>query len=403
MQKNTVQIIWLALGAGYMSCIYFLSLVAGLPLFITVFIVLVAVFFLYRFLSKNIIEETVESPSRKTTLVFTGGLLLLVLSSLLLLPYQGDWDALGIWNFHARYLQQPAYWRQLFHNGKFSHTDYPALLPSCIAFLWRITGRETELVPFGIAALTTLSIPVLLFLETYRKHIIIAALIMISFAVNTAYIHQGLSQYADTLLAFFFLGAFVSMQHYRASIQPTYIFICAGMLGSAMWTKNEGIMLSAIFVLFYIKTFLSRKNIAYTLAGILPFVLILLLYKSYAPANDLVQGQHTSTISKLVDVTRYKLIAEYFLLKLNANFYVLKIALLAYLIYCAIKKQLPAKPLLLLTVCFAGYVMVYIVTPNDLEWHLSTSADRLVQQLLPATMYVLALEASAALTKRRQQ
>jgi hypothetical protein len=224
---------------------------------------------------------------------------------------------------------------------------------------------------------------------------------MLSFTANTIYIRQGLGQYADTMVAFFFLCAFVCMQHYRVHVQPVYIMFCAGMLGCAMWTKNEGIMLAAVFGLFYVKTFL--KHFLYTLAGLLPFAVTLLIYKSYAPANDLVQGQHSSTMSKLLDVSRYKLIATYFLLKLNANFYVVKIATIAYLVYCAVKKRMPAKPLLVLATCFAGYVLVYILTPNDLEWHLGTSGDRLVQQLLPATMYILALEASAALAKGRQQ
>jgi hypothetical protein len=400
MQKTTAQIIWHGLAIGYASCIYFLSLVAGLPFSITIILALAVALLFYRFAKKNIVASTEISPN-KTTAIFATALLLLVAASCLLMPAQGDWDASGIWNFHARYLAQPHHWQQLFHNGKFSHTDYPALLPSCIAFLWRLCGSETELVPFGISAIATLLIPVLIFFETYRKSITVAVIATLSFAINTVYIRQGLGQYADTLVAFFFLGAFVCMQHYRAQAKPAYILCCAGMLGCAMWTKNEGIMLAAVFGLFYLNTLL--KHLRHTLAGLLPFVITLLVYKSYAPANDLVQGQHSSTMSKLTDVSRYRLIAAYFLLKLNAHFYVVKIATLVYLIYCAVKKRMPAKPLLVLATCFAGYVMVYVLTPNDLAWHLGTSADRLVQQLLPATMYVLALEASTALAKGRQQ
>jgi hypothetical protein len=38
-----------------------------------------------------------------------------------------------------------------------------------------------------------------------------------------------------------------------------------------------------------------------------------------------------------------------------------------------------------------GLLLVYVTTPRDLAWHLSTSLDRLLVQLWPATLFVLFL------------
>lgn len=402
MQRQSVHIAWAVLSAGYTSCIYFISLLLHIPFALTVILALLAGSVLYIFLRKQLQTATPAlQATNKTLLLFAGLLILLTGAALFLMPAQPAWDAYAIWNFHARYLEQPDQWKQLFRNGKFSHPDYPALLPSGIAFVRRLTGRETESVAFAIAALTTLLVPVWLFWETSAKNLWVAVVVMASFALTPCYIQEGLSQYADTLLAMYFMGALICMQQYHTSRQPVYILLCTAMLGCAVWTKNEGIMLAGIFTLFYIKTLFRHRLQA--MAGILPFLVVLLVYKSYAPANDLVQGQQGGAISKLTDWSRYREIGAYFLFKLNNGFYLLKIAVLLYTVHCIIKRQWPSQAMLMLATCFAGYCMVYVLTPNDLAWHLGTSADRLVHQLLPAAMYIIATDLSARLMKRSQQ
>jgi hypothetical protein len=39
----------------------------------------------------------------------------------------------------------------------------------------------------------------------------------------------------------------------------------------------------------------------------------------------------------------------------------------------------------------AAYMMVYVFSVDYLEWHLATSIDRLMVQLMPAMVYVIAL------------
>jgi hypothetical protein len=43
-----------------------------------------------------------------------------------------------------------------------------------------------------------------------------------------------------------------------------------------------------------------------------------------------------------------------------------------------------------------GYLMVYVTTPYELEWHLRTSMDRLLLQMWPALVLVVMLRGASA-------
>jgi hypothetical protein len=45
--------------------------------------------------------------------------------------------------------------------------------------------------------------------------------------------------------------------------------------------------------------------------------------------------------------------------------------------------------LLVPVLMLAGYFAVYVITPNDLSWHLATSLDRLFVQIWPLSVFVL--------------
>jgi len=44
-----------------------------------------------------------------------------------------------------------------------------------------------------------------------------------------------------------------------------------------------------------------------------------------------------------------------------------------------------------LAVMLIGYFFVYVITPQNLEWHLRTSLARLLLQLWPMTLFLFAL------------
>jgi hypothetical protein len=149
-------------------------------------------------------------------------------------------------------------------------------------------------------------------------------------------------------------------------------------------------MLAIIFTLFYARTLLAGGRYKWFMAGIALPLLAWAVLKAGAPANDLVKGQGSVSLARLTDVHRYQLIGKYFYSIITTGLMPLVIATAVYLLFCYQMRRWPGKNLLLLLTCVVGFTMVYVLTPLDLEWHLGTSADRILFQLVPAYIYVMA-------------
>jgi hypothetical protein len=399
MQKSNVLIIWSLLLMGCISMVYFLSLPLHLPFPATAAIIGAAGIFIYGWLNKNItIGDALTND--KTNRVWQ---YLILLTGVFFITYNvwqyedkyGCWDAWNFWNVHARYLADAHHWKLLYKYSFLSnsHPDYPLYLPGTIAFLWRLTGSETSLVPFGISFLVTLFIPVMIYLELYRKNLPLAAIVLFLFAFDAYYLKQGVQQYADTPLALLFLSAFICLQHYKAQRSNTYITIIAALAGCCIWTKNEGIMLVLLFAAFNFKHLFLQGRWKYFMAGIAIPLLVLIYFKNMTPATDLLASK-TNPVNRLFDPLRYQLIKQYLIDSINQHFSYIKAGVVLYSILCVMERRFFDRNFILLLCCVLGYLLVYVLTPMDLEWQLSTSIDRVLHQLMPAFIYVLALRFS---------
>ena len=108
----------------------------------------------------------------------------------------------------------------------------------------------------------------------------------------------------------------------------------------------------------------------------------------------MVQGQSGTTLSGFLTPNRYTLVWESFTANLNSKFNYVKLGFYLYFLICIIEKKWPGKQMLLLITCLLAYFIVYIITPRDLAWQLATSQDRLMHQLMPAMVYVIASKLS---------
>ena len=59
--------------------------------------------------------------------------------------------------------------------------------------------------------------------------------------------------------------------------------------------------------------------------------------------------------------------------------------------------------LLVILSMLVGYFIVYIITPNELEYHLNTSLRRLLLQLLPSGFFIFFLKVSTSHFRSRRQ
>jgi len=386
MRGASKYILFTGLCISLISVVYFFALVCGLPLVVTTIAIAAAAILLFRYLP-GAQNDTNKKPYAILAYIFlAAGLYFIVANTNAHFKKHGDWDAWAIWNNHAAFLRSPEHWRNMLANTT-SHPDYPLCLPATIAFFQRLAGPQL-LIPFLVSFVIMFWIPVIIYIEHYKKNIVIALAALLFFATNESYIIRGLSQYADTMLAFFFLAALVCMNY--AEENKKYISLAAAFLGCCMWTKNEGIVLAVIFCLFYIDVLFAPRNIKYTLGGIaLPFAALLTFKLAYAPANDMVAGQAKTKLSELLTLPRAKMIWDFFKVNLGKHFTYIKPAFCLYILACIMQRKWPERQMWLLICCMLAYFLIYMITPRDLEWQLATSQDRLMHQLMPAMMYVI--------------
>lgn len=390
MQNACRYILITGAAIGGISMLYFLSLICGLPFWADVIITAIASFYLYKYFKPSI---GLEVPTGRLAIaVFITGLVIITNKVYYLAPKYGLWDAWAIWNLHAGYLADTAHWKQMLLNKTYGHPDYPLALPGILAFLRQLfLGIIDMPVTYAFHFAITLLIPLLIYFETYTRSLFIAGLCLILFATNEFYLLEGMAQMADTLLAFFFLCALVSVEHGRQDRKM--LILAAFFLGCCAWTKNEGLILAVIFLLFNANILFSRANIKYFFLGIaLPAMTLAIFKLGYAPPNDMVQGQGKHTYTLLFEKERYKLVYHFFKNNIRESFRDVKYGILIYTIICIFRRQWPDRRLVMIAACLLVYMMIYIVSPNDLEWHLFTSQNRLMHQLMPATMYILALK-----------
>jgi hypothetical protein len=411
----------IGLGFGLTSCLYFLGL-----LFIgsskNTLILIEAVFcFILVFLLKS--KKTEEYPSyaeiyekpqvqslyeRILSIAFYVALASTFTTVVLIairLP-NGAWDAWAIWNLRARFIFRGGeHWTNVFSSllSPSTHPDYPFLVSATIARIWKYLGEETQFVPAILGILFTFATAGIIYsavaIMRSKSQGCLAGLFLLS---NVDFIYLGTCQYADVPLGFFFLTSLVLVSFQDIFSKKYGLSFLAGvMAGFAGWTKNEGLLfLGSLFMARLLVTYFSSdrrtymKQLLYFTLGSLPVLAIILYFKmNLAPPSDLVQGQGlTQTIDKLWQLSRYVEIIKAFG-NVTVSVFPQLILLLIYPLFLGIKitardRIKVATLVLVMFFMIFGYFMVYVITPYDLSWHLSSSLPRLLLQLWPSFLFI---------------
>ena len=336
---------------------------------------------------------------------------------------QGFDDALDIWNLHARFLWLGgAHWREPFLAARqqgivFSgHPDYPLLLPCSIARLWTCdsatgswaTGSGAMVLvaaSFTAAVVVLCASGVALARGTNQGLLAAAAL-----AGTKSLVTFGASQYADVpLTAYITASCVLLMLNYAWGGRGAGMLVLAGLCaGCAAWTKNEGLLfvlaLLAIHLLVTVRQsgwlHYGRQLLA-LLAGLLPMLLLVAYYKTaLAPPNDLVSGQNAAAVlHRLADLSRYATIAIALVGAYYATTKAVGLVLLVYVPLAGREPRWRRHPGLrfcvgVVLVMLAGYFVAYLLTPQDLGWHLGTSAGRLLLHVWPLAIVAVFLAAA---------
>jgi hypothetical protein len=333
-----------------------------------------------------------------------------ILITKLYLSPTGGWDAWAMWNLKARTLASTQGDVAITMLNGYAHSDYPLLLPYINARAFQALGTLSTIAP---------QVTMFLFCMSFWGIFVSTAALLKK--RSSLYLAIGIifpgpylpsifsSQYADGPLTAVFtalLGVTLLNEIYRNNTdgQNKYhiSFILHGILfGSLCMIKNEGLMLSMCFLIGYVVTrFQHRqlaaipKDVCYMFFGIFIFALLFVTVKiRYPLENDLITISIVDRFKYFFDISRYKLIAQFIFKEIfSMHWLLLPIILSIFPFVFGFDRTLKKANTIIflpLVIGFAGYIAIYFLTPHDLNWHLSTSLDRIMAHLTPAFLLYL--------------
>ena len=322
----------------------------------------------------------------------------------------GEWDAWASWNMKARFLfRGEEHWSSVFSNLLwYSGADYPLLLPASVAGCWTIAGNDTPAVPALIALSFTIATAGVLFASvTALRGLIQGSLAGLTILMTPSFVLHGTSQYADVPLSFFLVAsiALLHIHESRPRMDRRLLLLSGVMGGLAAWTKNEGLLFVMALVVSRFVVDLPTLGLRESLNRIrdlakcfVPSVLLILLFKLVlVEANPLLAWQGQTTIDRLTDWSRYRVIFRAFteqLVSFGGTVPSVWLILGIYLVLAGVwvrreERSSVTASSLSLVLMLGGFFVVYLLTPFDLEWHLSTTLSRLLLQLWPSLIFLV--------------
>ena len=421
--------IFLATGIGYAlaSAIYFLWLVifgaeqALLGLLSIEISVLIILTIAIIFSNKRNIEEDPDTRKKiipSINLISVLSIVIFIIISLIFMetwqkasfqnPF-GNWDAWAIWNLRASFLASGSEWLKGFSQEIiWSHPDYPLLLPLNVSRLWIVQAERSVFPPILLGLIFQLSLVGILTITVKIFRGILQGILVGVLGFVVLFVSLNFKLYADIPLAYHFLAANVMLFFADVSSRnKSRNLMLAGFLaGAALWTKNEGwVFLVSIVLSKLVLDLIYRKGLkssarwwGYFLLGLAPILLVTIYFKfAYAPPGDILSGLNLNAIiSKVVDPSRYLMILRFarnhWVDYGNLIFpFIPLLALYGIIVGISFPKS-QARGILYLTfrILLLGviYFVVYLLTPKDLNWHLSTSLERLITHIMPSFLFL---------------
>jgi hypothetical protein len=319
----------------------------------------------------------------------------------------GAWDAWAIWNFKARWLALGGTpWSEILTNSMFAtaHPDYPLLLPLSISRLWTMGGGVQVAVPQAFGVCSGALVGMLLVGAAWSlRGPTTAAVAGAGLLMLPGFLRASASQLADVPLACCYLATLVALALGARGDRGRWFVVAGLSAGAATWTKNEGLLffVSALSGLLAAAVRSAnegpeaRRRIGEFVIGAAPFLVAVIVLRSIAIQSDLIAGQSPiATWQRVTTVARYgEILRHGGTLLATMPDVIGAIVFAAYLGLTGfardVRSALPVVGTLALTAC--GYFALYVVTPYELSWHLTTSADRLVVQLWPSAVFAALL------------
>ncbi len=298
-----------ALSLGLTSIAWFLFRIARLPIgaYVIVELLVVAAVLLRHWRGVNGVAVVARDSRRWTTadaalavyVVAAISAAALVFAQTMTAHPHGSSDAWAMWSLKAAFLAEPsAAWRDGFAAGtELPHVDYPLLLPGAIARVAYFTGDlplSARLVAFVTLAGT---VAALAGAVRQRSETMMAAA-AVALLLTPGFVTQAAMLNADVLVGFYALLAIALLQRSDGTSVPPAAspptILTGFYAGCAAWTKNEGLIVAGGVLIYLAWRWLRGRERTATLTdlliGLWPMLVLVIAFKLWTPANDLVDG-----------------------------------------------------------------------------------------------------------------
>lgn len=296
-----------------------------------------------------------------------------------------------------------------------SHPDYPLLDPLVQVLSFASVGRVLHFenrLPiqfFAVALLALLSAAM-----TRRAHPLVSALALIAFA-GTLFGSSARTAGADVLVSFATLAAVEALLRLRETGARVWWRLACLAVAAMLASKNEGALLAlAVALPFGVGWLVDRRRatapgripraeLAWLLLPVAALALQQVFNRRFDLRNDLFDpnvGDGSGLFGRMLDnaATHGPAVAEYYgrMLVDPALHRLLPLAFVAAMtVRLCMHGRQGLQPSAMLCGAVAGtvlgYMLVFVGTYSDLQWHLSTAAARTMQQIVPVAALGLCL------------
>jgi hypothetical protein len=287
------------------------------------------------------------------------------------------WDARSIWFFHAkRIFFDNNLYAQFDGYAPFSHNDYPPLIPALAASISKSFGFWNEYLPRISILLALFPICLIyrwLFDNPLAFNFWLAGLLIIcNFSLINGYMDSLLATYIGA--ACLLITKIYSNKNIEDKLK--YYLPLFLILTSLPLIKNEGLLAALIFILLLIPR--VKKEFYYIALSAGSLALYVILWKYALSSHDIQNGLVSSNFSEKI-ISRTENFSDMLLIikKIirQSGIYLLVLSVFLFK-YKNIKNNFIA--VFFILIYLSGIFIIYTITPYDLNWHLNTSADRVL-------------------------
>ncbi len=313
------------------------------------------------------------------------------------------WDDVVFWDGVGKYI----YYSGNLNYFEFLISPYPILIPLNMAFFFSLYSQYHYFAKIiFVSYFLFLTLFLYYSLRYFKLNKTYSLMCSITFALLGEVFIYSTNAYADLSLAYFYTIASIFLFYYISTEKDYYLIYSSIFMGFSAWTKQEGLYLSIvnIFLLVVYQIYLQlkkgknlrdffRKFFLITIFGFviyLPWWIFSILHN--------IESHYLAYVFDLFDIVRsikdLKIIFRYLLVEITnplkwAFIFWFFFILILIVNYKSFKNEKNVFLLLMIIGHFLLKIVVYIITPFDLERQLYQSLDRELLHLAPLCCFLM--------------